>query len=348
MQLNGKTVGESLITVCEAGSTTRGDKNIAMKLADGAKAAGADAIKYILSNADELIAQPIDYEGQDLAEVIRGYTMDWRDWFEVVAHCKDIELPYFFSVGTIGYITLAESLENPVYKVSAWDSRNMFLIQAILDTGKPMIFDLSTVIPGEVCNILEYISERKTWAWLKDNVAFVYESHSPNLDEINLLSIPYLLERFGRPVGWSANGRDMCPDLWAVKNGACLVETRIRLDDSGGYHHEDKALNPQELAQWVGLMRNPGKIPWSFSDEEAAMGKWGLQPSAVDITSREKYYVSLVADKDISQGEVIAREMIAARRPGSGVNPIYQYHFVGKLANRDYKRNELLTYENTN
>jgi sialic acid synthase SpsE len=344
MNLGNKTIGQDFITICEAGSTTRGDRNIAKQLATAAKEAGVDAIKFILSDPDELIAQPIDYEGQDLGDVIRGYQMSVFAWEEVIAHCKKIELPYFFSVGTIGYIDLAEKLGNPIYKVSAWDSRNYFLIDTILKTGKPLMFDISALIPGEVCNILEHIGDEKQWSWAKDNIAFVYESHSPNLDEINLHSIRYLRDRFGLPVGYSADWRDMCPDMWAVKNGACLIEKRVRLDDTEGHHH-DKALNPMELAEWVKMMHNPSKIPWSFSQEEQAVGRYGLFPSLVDVANKQKYFTSLCFSRDVKQGEIITREMTCAKRPGNGLSPAYLYLFEGKPAARDYKRNEILTYD---
>lgn len=351
MKLGNHTIGQQLTLVAEAGSTTRGNPQIAKQLASAAKDAGADAIKFILSNPDELIASQIDYDGQDLAEVIRSYQIDNVRWFNIIEHCKKIELPYFFSVGTCDYIGLAESLGNPIYKISGHDSRNYYLFDAILKTGKPMMFDICSLISGEVQNILDYIADRKSSVWVGPhereqdaNICFVYESHSENLDEINLDSISYLKERFGLPIGYSADWRDNAPDMWAVKNGACLIEKRIKLDDTES-HHSSKALNPDEFKDWVQLMRNPTKIPWTFSEEKQAVGEYGLRPSLTDLQNRDKYFVSLVFDRDIKQGETITKEMLAARRPGRGLSPIYQYLFLDKITAKDFKKNDTLTYE---
>ena len=340
MKIGDKTIGDQLITCAEAGSTTRGDKKIAMKLADAAKEAGCDCIKFILSNPDTLIAQPIDYGGESLYDVVKSYQMPHAHWDEIIGHCKKIELPYFFSVGTEDYIPMAEELGNPIYKVSACDARQYFLFDSILATGKPFMFDLSTVIPGEVCNILEYLADDKGWDWLKDNVCFMYESHG----ELNLNSIPYLRERFGLPVGYSAQGRDSCPDIWAAKNNAVVLEKRIRLDDTPE-HHSEQALSPPELTEWVRMMHNPPKIPWSFSDEERNCGRHGLFPSLEDVSMKQKYYTSLCFSRDIKQGEIITRDMCCARRPGHGLSPLYLYLFEGKPAARDYSENEILTYD---
>lgn len=346
MKLGNKTIGQDFLIIAEAGSTTRGNPDIAKQLASHAKDAGVDAIKYILTDASELCSEYIDYEGESLEEIVRSYQMDSNAWVDVIQHCKEIELPYFFSVGTPNYIPLAESLGNPIYKVSAWDTMNTYLISDIIKTGKPLMFDISCVLSGEVQQILDYIADESGLPILDlfEHIAFVYESHSPNIDELNLNSIPWLIDKYSLPVGFSADWRDSNPDLWSVRNGSCLVEKRICLDGTPG-HHVNKSLSPAEMKHYVDMIHKKKRLAWSMTEESQACGVVGLRPSITDITNRAKYFVSLVADKDIKQGDIITKDMLAARRPGGGISPIFDYQFIGRPAAKDFRENETLGYD---
>jgi len=143
MKLGNKTVGQELIVVAEAGSTTRGNPEIAKQLATAAKDAGVDAIKYILSDPETLSTdKTLEYDGKLLYDVVKSYQISAADWRGIVKHCQEIELPYYFSVGTRNLVPLAVELGSEHLKLSAWDARNYPLIDDFLETGLPIQIDI--------------------------------------------------------------------------------------------------------------------------------------------------------------------------------------------------------------
>jgi len=236
-----------------------------------------------------------------------------------------------------------------LYKVGGWDTTNKYLIEALLETGKPIQFDIGAVNNSEVLALVEHIIEARGKQWFRRNVMFVYESHSPNGRELNLKTICYLQDRYKITVGYSADWADWNPDGLAVSLGADLIEKRIKLDneDPEG-HHQTKAIQIKKLKEYVYWLQSAsykfdGEFPKIYM-----IGDYGLFPSLADVSQRELWFVSLVFDQDVEAGEVITREMLAARRPGNGLSPYLDYLFIGKKASRDFKRNEQLTYDSVN
>ena len=53
---------------------------------------------------------------------------------------------------------------------------------------------------------------------------------------------------------------------------------------------------------------------------------------------------SLVANVDIPKGTVIKKEMIAIKRPGTGIEPKYLNAIIGKRVKRDIRKDEVLKW----
>ena len=54
---------------------------------------------------------------------------------------------------------------------------------------------------------------------------------------------------------------------------------------------------------------------------------------------------SLVAACDIKEGTTLSDEMIEAKRPGTGISPIYYDIIIGKTTVADIKKDELLQWD---
>lgn len=356
MDIGGKTVGESLLIIAEGGSTHKGDVEKALICIDAAIEAGADAWKGIMSDADALIAdRSIQYGGQSLYDVIKSYQLSDDDWRTIGTYCKERNFPFYVSVGTANYVNLAVEVGSCCLKAGGWDIRNYPLFDAFIETGLPIQIDIGCVIYGEVANLLNYIRERADV-----EVSLLYESHSSNPKEVNLLSIPYLKEKFGVAVGYSANEYNPTPDYMALALGAEIIEKRLKPDDTPG-HHRDKALNPNEFKEYVKALRalekdakhmetfnswQPdylGVIPEHLWDGDY-LGKYGLYPSLADVSQKNLWFTSLTWTRDVKRGEAVTEDMLCAKRPGNGLSPIYDYLWLGKPLARDVRKDAVVVF----
>ena len=341
IQIAGRSIGpgEPLFIVVETGTTCNGDLQTALGMVDAAKDAGADAIKFMIIGPDDFMSDTsVTYEyewaggkkSENMYEMFKKLTFTREDWKRIRDYCHKRNLIFYATVDFLRGVDLAEQLEVPAYKLSSWDTANLPLIRRMAATGKPVLVDTGPTTIIDLEELLEAMREKGN-----DQVIFIHCSHALNDEGINVRSLPYMRQVFGMPVGYSADSRDFVPDIMAVSLGANVIEKRLSLDRKFPGHHHVKAVEPHELKDWIAMMRRT----------EALLGDECIKPSPEDLRQRKLYFVSVVAEIDIPRGTCITREMLACKRPGHGIAPKHLNLLVGRRAQRDIKRNELLAWD---
>ena len=51
---------------------------------------------------------------------------------------------------------------------------------------------------------------------------------------------------------------------------------------------------------------------------------------------------SIVAKRDISEGEILSEENITTKRPGTGISPMMWEKVIGQRARKNYKADEMI------
>ena len=69
-----------------------------------------------------------------------------------------------------------------------------------------------------------------------------------------------------------------------------------------------------------------------------------MRPSFEDIRQKVLWFTSIVAACDIRQGETIHPALLAAKRPGHGISPLYMDRLYGKRATRHIPENTVLDW----
>jgi len=78
---------------------------------------------------------------------------------------------------------------------------------------------------------------------------------------------------------------------------------------------------------------------------ERALGSGIIRPTPKEIEMRKIARRSIVASKDISKEELISREMVDFKRPGTGLPPKFIKYMIGKKVRLDIKKNEQITFD---
>jgi sialic acid synthase SpsE len=121
----------------------------------------------------------------------------------------------------------------------------------------------------------------------------------------------------------------------AVAMGANVIEKHFTFDKTRpGYDHHISA-DYEDLKDIVN----------SFRLIEKVMGTDIKKPTLSEEKARKFARRSLVAKTNISKGIVITREMIAIKRPGTGIEPKFLDGVVGKRAKKDIKEDKVITWE---
>jgi N-acetylneuraminate synthase len=150
----------------------------------------------------------------------------------------------------------------------------------------------------------------------------------------NLLTIPYLRERYGCEVGLSDHTLGIGVAVASVALGASVIEKHFTLKRSDGGVDAAFSLESREMKQ---LVEETGRA-WE------SMGKVFVGPTEAEklsITFRRSLYIV----RDLKAGDVLTQENVRAIRPGLGLPPKHLNYVLGMVLMRNVNCGTALSLE---
>lgn len=136
-------------------------------------------------------------------------------------------------------------------------------------------------------------------------------SYPTTPENVNLLKIPELRERYQVSVGFSDHTEGWVSAVQAVTLGAEVIEKHFTLDRNLPGPDHWFSSDPQEFKELVEQIRLA----------EMRMGSGELKPADSEMAVRDQWRLGLVWDRDIKAGEQITKSDIAIRKPATGLLP---------------------------
>jgi sialic acid synthase SpsE len=156
-----------------------------------------------------------------------------------------------------------------------------------------------------------------------------------NPADINLRAMQTMATAFQVPLGYSDHTLGIEVALAAVALGACIIEKHITLDRASPGPDHRSSLEPDEF---VALVRGIRTV-------EAALGNGCKRPMAAEAHNAVVTRRSLVAVRDVPAGCKLTEEMVAAKRPGSGLSLTMLPYILGRCAKQDIPAGTILTLD---
>lgn len=320
--------------IAELSANHGNDLEIAKESIRAAKRAGADAIKLQTYTADTItlnvknehfrIKQGTHWDGQYLYDLYKEASLSW-DWHKPLFEIAQEEgLLCFSSPFDLTAVDFLEKLNVPAYKIASFEITDIPLISYVASKGKPVI--ISTGIAGHQDVELALSTCRE--AGNNDVVLLHCTSEYPAAPEnANLLTIPFLRDKFQVEVGLSDHTMGIEAPVVAVSLGATVIEKHFILDKKIGGPDAHFSLDEKEFTEMVSAVRKAEKM----------LGKAGLEMTAKRKKSRE-FSRSLFVSEKIRKGEVYTTNNIRSVRPGFGMHPRYYQQVLGKKAAVDLEK----------
>ena len=184
---------------------------------------------------------------------------------------------------------------------------------------------------GEIEAAIEVL-ERAGTPRAKFTVLHCTTEYPTPMDDVNLKAMTTIADAFKIDVGYSDHTLGIEVDIAAVAMGAKVIEKHFTLDKTMTGPDHQASLEPDELKAMVQAIRNI----------EKALGTGIKKPSPSESKNIAIARKSIVAKKDIKQGDVFSEENLAIKRPGNGVNPMRWDEVIGQVAQKDYSADELI------
>ena len=321
--------GQPVFVIAEIGTNHNRDIDQAKKLIDAAWTAKADAVKFQIYEADDIVSSSIqasDYNldeeyGQCPATALfdRRFRTPKQWLFELVPYAKNKGLvPIATAHSREGAVFIQESGCSAI-KIASMDFNNKPVLQQIAGAvDLPVI--LSTGMSG-----LDEIKQTLSWmAQSKRGLALLHcvSNYPPKPHELHLGNISYLNRVLKDiPVGFSDHSITQAGSIAAVALGACIIEKHITLDRNQTGPDHAFSTQPLEFKELVCAIRSVEQMvscPDRFED-----------PSAGEMMKKTIYRRSLLAKGKIKAGTRISMDNIQITRPGVGIEPKYLEKILG-------------------
>jgi len=317
----------------------------ALEIVRAAAGTGAQAIKLQTYTADTMTLDLKEREffisednspwkGQSLYDLYKIAHTPW-DWHKpIFDHAKKLGLICFSTPFDETAVYFLEKLGVPAYKIASFENTDIPLIQRVGATGKPLIISTGMATQEELDESVDVARK----AGCKDLTLLKCTSTYPATPEnSNLLTIPYLRERYGCEVGLSDHTLGIGVAVASIALGATVIEKHFTLKRADGGVDSAFSMEPAEMKELV----EETERAWQ------SLGKVFVGPTEAErpsIAFRRSLYIV----KDLKAGDVLTKENVRAIRPGFGLPPKHLKQLLGMEILRDVKRGTALSLEMLN
>ena len=253
------TIGEKFPTfiIAEIGNNHNGDINLAKKLVDLAKDAGADCVKFQMRNMNSLYrnnskssSENEDLGSQYVLSLLEKFQLSNSDLFRVFDYASKKNI---LPLCTAWDIKSIENLENyglPAYKVASADFINHDLLLRLSETRKPLICSTGMTKESEIIRSINYLKD------LGCHYSYHCNSTYPAaFKDINLKYLYRLADLEKCVVGYSGHERGYNIPIASVGLGARIIEKHFTIDKEMEGNDHVVSLLPQEFKQMVNGIR---------------------------------------------------------------------------------------------
>lgn len=333
--------GHPCFIIAEAGVNHNGSLERALAMIDAAAQAGADAVKFQTFRAEKVAStgapkaayqEKTKDQAQSQLDMLKSLELKPEQHQPLARHCVEKGLLFLSTPFDKPSLDFLAGMRMPVIKVPSGEITNLPFLTQVGEKNLPVILSTGMSTLDEVALAVDAL--RQTGC---PSLAILHcvSNYPADPTDANLRAMHTMAERFGLPVGYSDHTMGSEVALAAVAMGACIIEKHFTLDRGlPGPDHKASAL-PDELADMVAGIR---KV-------EAALGHGRKEPAPSEANTKAVARRSLVAVRDIAAGEVLTAELIATRRPGTGMSPQRLHEVLGSKASRSIPAGALLKPE---
>ena len=329
-----------VMIIAEAGVNHNGNYDLAVKMIHEAKRAGADYVKFQTAVPELVIstfAPKAEYQkettGSDESQLdmCRAIHLPLSDYVRLKAVCDEVGIGFVSTPFDLVSIDTLEPLAMDFYKVPSGEITNLPYLRKIASKHRPVIMSTGMSNLDEIAAAIDVLERG---GLRRDQITLLHcntEYPTPFCD-VNLAAMHTIAESFGVKVGYSDHTRGIEVPIAAVAMGAKVIEKHFTLDCNMEGPDHKASLEPDQLKAMVDAIRNV----------ELAIGSAEKHATASETPNKVVARKSIVAARDIAEGELLTEENITVKRPGNGISPMLWDDVLGTRAKRNFSYDELI------
>lgn len=339
MQRDNSGARNKCLIIAEAGVNHNGDVNLAFKLCDEAKKAGADVVKFQTWKTEAIITKQVaqaDYQKENTNkeesqyEMLKRLELSQDDFRRIKHHCDAIGIQFASTADEAESLDFLIEIGIPFIKIGSGEIGNIPFLRHIGTKKMPVILSTGMSSLADIDLSLQVLREGGA-----EDITLLHctTSYPCQYEDVNLNAMKTIQDAFRCPVGYSDHTMGNIVAVSAVAMGATVIEKHFTLDRNMDGPDHRASLVPEELKNLVDSIRNI----------EKAMGSGVKEPAVIEKEISTVVLKRIVAKRKISIGSVITEDDICVKRNDCGALARDWDRIVGTVAMKEYLEDEGIT-----
>ena len=332
-------VSEKCLIIAEAGVNHNGDVELALKLCEAAKKAGADVVKFQTWITEKLLTRKVaqaEYQTDNTGKAESQYDMLKRlelsqtDFTRIKEYCDSIGIMFSSTADEPDSLDFLVELGMPFIKIGSGEICNIPYLQYMGTKNLPVI--LSTGM-SSLCDIDISIDALRSGGVTDITLLHCTTSYPCPAESANLRAMITLRDAFHLPAGYSDHTIGSEAAIAAVTLGAKVIEKHFTLDRNMEGPDHVASTEPEDFGKMVEQIRNV----------ECMLGDGIKKPTEAERQISGVVKKRIVAGRDIQKKEILTADNVCVKRNDAGLSAKYWDMVIGQMADRDYEKDEAIS-----
>lgn len=333
--------GKCLI-IAEVAQAHDGSLGTAHAFIDAVAKTNADAIKFQthIAEAESTLDEPwrIKFSMQDELRYDYWKRMEFtpEQWVGLKEHAEEKNLLFLSSPFSNEAVDLLEKMGMEAWKIASGEINNLPMIEKILSTKKPVIISSGMSDLEELDTLVGLIkAENLPLAVLQCTTAYPTPPEKMGINVMQLFK-----ERYNCYVGLSDHSGTIFPGLAGAALGMNILELHVALSKEMFGPDVVASVDTSELKTLVEGIRFIETMMATPVEKNEAVEQ--MKPM------RKIFGKSVVASLPLTKGTIITKDLLAFKKPGTGI-PVNEYQkLIGKILNKNVSYNHFFREEDFN
>jgi sialic acid synthase SpsE len=251
----------------------------------------------------------------------------------LVRRAHDLGIHAIVTVFSLELVADAQRLPWDAYKTASPDIVHGPLLEALSASGRPLIVSTGAAEFAEVRRAAEWLSPaRERLAVLQCVSSYPTKKEDAAIGAMAALrELPGLRGR----IGYSDHTREVDTGEVAADAGACVLEKHLTYDRKAAGPDHAASLEPGEFRRYSELARDASTLRLRVGPEVPATSdvRLGAPVKRVLDCERDVRAVSrqsITACRPLQPGQILRREELTFKRPGTGLHPFRLNEVLGR------------------
>ena len=329
------------IVIAEIGVNHNNDLDIAKKLIQIAKKAGANFVKFQTYKTENLVkklTKITKYQQANLKkktnqfQMLKKLELSENDHKKIIEYCKKIKISFLSSPFDIESLNLLFKFKIFNIKIASGEITNFALLKKTARKAKKIFLSTGMSNMKEISDALRVLINNG--AKKKDiTILHCHSDYPTELKNVKLLAMIEIKKNFKTDVGYSDHTIGFETAIAAVALGAQVIEKHITLNKKMNGPDHAASMEPENFYNFVRFIRKT----------EILLGTKTKKPSQTEIKTRKLVRKSIVAKKNINKGDLFSEKNIISKRPEGGISSIYWEKIIGKKSKKNFKTDQFIS-----